>query len=61
MSEVLTLLLWGAVIAIGGALFCTLYAQKILNKRARDNDALLSAHGDFPNVPKHPRWPRGRD
>lgn len=58
MDDVLPLLLWGTVLSICGALFCVLYARKILNNRARKNEELLSTHGDFPNVPKHPRWPR---
>lgn len=58
MEQILPLFLWGTVLSIGGALFCTLYAQSILTKRKQDNDAFFSAHGDVPNIPKHPRWPR---
>lgn len=37
----------------------TWYVRRHFKLRERDNDALLSANGDFPHVPQMRRPPRG--
>lgn len=44
--------------ALGGSII-TWHVSRRLKLRDRDNDALLSAHGDFPNVPHMRKPPRG--
>lgn len=42
-----------------GAAVITWHVCRHLSRRRRDSDALLSAHGDFPNVPEMRKPPRG--